>query len=82
MKVHSILPADIARCRPGGVCKSQDRCARFLAPLPAQGATVQDFLTAGPVYGHLWGDCQMRIPPGDYRPKPERRVHPPFGEQA
>lgn len=36
------LPADKARC-PGAHCERKMTCARYLAAIPKQGATMNDF---------------------------------------
>lgn len=42
-----VLPANESRCIPCRPCRLRGSCARYLAPLPASGATVADFSLGG-----------------------------------
>lgn len=73
------LPAGEARCVPSRPCTRLWNCARYLAPIPPQGARVADFSIQSlpplvPVPCVHW--CAVQRPPAS--PPPPRRVHPPL----
>ena len=44
------LPHDIARCAPAHPCDTRQRCARYMATVPAHGGSMADFsIRAAPV---------------------------------
>jgi hypothetical protein len=74
------LAADVARCEPRALpaCR-RDTCARYLAPLPAQGASLADFNLERSAYSL---PCGYWISAASAHPvpvAPPRRVHPPLG---
>jgi len=79
---HVFLPADVSRCRPSHECTRKSTCARYLATIPPQGASMADFsLNVNP-----FNSCTMWISAATSRlgPSPgpgRRRVHPPLGSQ-
>jgi hypothetical protein len=40
------LPADVTRCAPSAPCAKRHDCRRYMAALPAQGASLTDFSIA------------------------------------
>lgn len=74
------LPADWTRCRPGCAAR-RDTCGRFLAPLPAAGAIVEDFAKVWNLSPHdtcAWYRAASRCTVQAFTP-PARRVHGPLG---
>lgn len=74
------LAADVARCEPSAMptC-GRGNCARYLAPLPAQGASLADFNIDRAFYSLA---CAYWLSAAQARPVPAvpvRRVHPPLG---
>jgi hypothetical protein len=68
------LPSDVTRCHPMGKCGEKHTCARYLAPIPAYGASVADFS----LYRVSSLPCQRYIDASDPipEPKPVREVKP------
>jgi hypothetical protein len=74
------LAADVARCEPSAQPQCQRSCcARYLAPLPPQGASLADFNIDRSFYslpcGH-WLSAEQARPVAVAPPRP---VHPPLG---
>lgn len=74
------LAADAARCEPSQPCTHKYSCARYLAEIPTQGASMADFSRD---FSALITPCRMRILPSDAKAamtsKPEPRVHDSIG---
>lgn len=74
------LAADVTRCEPAALPEClRDTCARYLATLPAHGASLADFNRERSSYcppcAHWISAAQAR----PVAPPPVRRVHPPLG---
>jgi hypothetical protein len=70
------LPADVARCEPSQHCPMRSHCARYMAAIPAHGASMMDgsldpFWT--PAFCVYYISASQHLSPSASGPVPTRR---------